>query len=328
MKHNGSKKMKIWTAASLAALTLTAGTVYTVSAVRADGLTAAAAGSAAVHASAAAQAAAASSTAADKIVDQYNALLKKRGQLPQAFAFLNKHIGDVSKRQATLMTLHLENAVKKALPAMEARFNSTSVQTAIFKVYRFGDDFADVIKRTKDRKLIALLKEADASGYKLETAEGMFFPIVDYTKFRKYGAYVNPDIKAYFDIMAVESEKAVAKDAALTIGYQELVNRTLSMEQFVAKYPYSNRAAQVKTLFDRYKLFTFYGLSNTPLFDYNTKTIIPNAKKGYTLVLQYNKPSSSEYLTLLQKFMKLLKDENYKLTAKVEAFRSANIPIE
>jgi hypothetical protein len=172
------------------------------------------------------------------------------------------------------------------------------------------------------------LKEASASGYKLETAEGFFFPVVDYASLKPYNTYVSADIKAYIAIKAVESEQPSVKDAGLMIGYQQLVNRALSQEKFIQQYPKSARVNQVKALYNTYKTITFYGVNNTPLFDYESKKMTANAQKGYTLILTWNKVENSPYLTLLQKFMKLSAEHNYKLTTEVENFRKSNAPIK
>jgi hypothetical protein len=135
------------------------------------------------------------------------------------------------------MVLHLENAINKTLPSMEKRFANDSVQRAIVKTYKKGDTFTSLTKHTKDHSLIKLLKEASASGYMLETAEGFFFPVVDYASLKPYNTYVSADIKAYIAIKAVESEQPSVKDAGLMIGYQQLVNRALSQEKFIQQYP-------------------------------------------------------------------------------------------
>jgi uncharacterized protein YdbL (DUF1318 family) len=262
-----------------------------------------------------------------KMTARYEALLKK-GQLPEAIAYLSAHIGEVSSYPAMIMVLHLENAVKKVLPSMEQRFTKSSVQESIGKVYKFGDSFSDVINRSKDSSLKSLLKEADASGYKLETAEGYYFPVVNYAAFQQFRPYVTDDIQAYIDIMTVESDQASVKDAGLVIGYQQLVNRALTQERFVQQFPKSNRTAQVRSLFDNYKIYTFYGTNNTPLFDYESKKMQPNAIKGYTALLQYTKTGNSPYLNLLRKFMDLSADNDYKLTPEVEKFRSTNVPVK
>jgi hypothetical protein len=128
--------------------------------------------------------------------------------------------------------------------------------------------------------------------------------------------------------MTVESDQASVKDAGLVIGYQQLVNRALTQERFVQQFPKSNRTAQVRSLFDNYKIYTFYGTNNTPLFDYESKKMQPNAIKGYTALLQYTKTGNSPYLNLLRKFMDLAADNDYKLTKEVEKFRSTNVPVK
>jgi len=308
-----SKSSKTITIAALAALALSAQA------------SAAPANSATVPAPAAKLVASAESGASVKVFEEFQKMLKKTGQLPAAFNYLKAHIKEVSPYQASLMVLYLENAIIKEQPAMDKRFFADSVQTAIGKAYKMGDSITDVLNRTKDSKLKALLKEAASSGYKLDTAEGMFYTVVDYKALQPFAKDINADIKAYIDIMTVETEKAKLKDAALRIGYQELANRSLAAEKFVTSYPNSNRTAQIKKLLAEYKSLTFYGANNTPLFDYDSKKIQPNAKIGYTNIIGWNDPASSEYLTLLKKFMGVLADNDYKLTTEVEKFRKANV---
>ncbi|WP_274651396.1 hypothetical protein [Paenibacillus humicola] len=256
----------------------------------------------------------------------YKALLAQPGQLPSAIVYLKKHIGELTAYQSTIMVLYLENALVKALPATDQRIGTQHVQNSIAKVYQQGDTFTTVAARMKDASVKALLLSAAASGYRLETAEGFFFPVVDYAAFKPFQSFVTADIQAYLDIMAVESEQPSVKDAGLMIGYQQIVNRALLQESFLKRFPNSNRAAKVNSLFKQYTILTFYGVNNTPLFDYETKTMQPNAKKGYSLMLQWHDPSSSSYLTLLQKFMNTAKANDYKLTAAMDKFRKTNIP--
>jgi hypothetical protein len=266
--------------------------------------------------------------ASAKVFNQFEALLKKPGHLSHAITYLNAHIGEATTYQATIMVLHLENAINKGLPSMQLRLGEPSVQRAINDGYKYGHNIESVIARTKDRSLKAFFKQFEASGYKLEIGEGFWHPVVDYADFKKYRPYVTADIKAYIDIMMVESEKASADDGALIIGYQELVNRTLAQENFLKLYPTSNRASKVKALFNHYKTITFYGLENTPLFDPMSKKMERNAQKGYSLILQWHKSDPSPYLTLLRKFMAMAADSDYKLTPEVEKFLRANVPYE
>jgi hypothetical protein len=115
-------------------------------------------------------------------------------------------------------------------------------------VYKPGFDIgkADEIE---DEELRTLLIEARDSGYKVETAEGMFFPVVNYEFHKKYGTYVTPDIKEYIDLMAVESGNMPAKDAAIVISWEEVLKRALEQEKFILENESSIRRQEVKELY-------------------------------------------------------------------------------
>ncbi|OMF01060.1 hypothetical protein BK129_26155 [Paenibacillus amylolyticus] len=157
--------------------------------------------------------------------------------------------------------------------------------------------------------------------------EGSLYPIMNYMDFQKYISYVKPDIKQYINIMAVETSNLAADDGALVIGYQEILNRALNQERFLNEYPKSNRLQQVKNLMNNYTLYTFYGLNNTPLFDYETNKMTANAQKGYKAVLQRNSSEDSAFLTKLEKFMDIVNEAKFEKTAAIEKWLEQNVPV-
>ncbi|AWB43404.1 hypothetical protein DCC85_03650 [Paenibacillus sp. CAA11] len=280
------------------------------------------------QAAAAASATAVSTVSTSEVYRSFEALLKQPGKLAQAKTYLGQHISKATRREASLMTLHLENAQNKALETLENRLGAPSVQAELSKLYKQGDSLSTLIQRTQDASLKKLLTQAKQQGYRLETAEGMFFPMIDYAQYSPFSAYVTPDIKAYIGIMSVESTRVPLKDAAIVIGYQEIAARALSQESFIQKYPHSNRITQIKALFEQYRTLTFYGANNTPLFDYESGQITPNAKKGYLAFLQRNNPKGSPYLTQLASFMKLVADNQDQRTDAVNDYLKKNVPLD
>jgi len=254
-------------------------------------------------------------------------MLYKKNGLPAADAYLESHIKKVTKHHATLMVLQLENARMKALSAMTDRLLVPNVQDKMIKAYKLNDSFTKLMERTQDSDLRALLKEARDSGYRLVMLEGSLYPIMNYMAFQKYISYVKPDIKQYINIMAVETSNLAADDGALVIGYQEVLNRALNQERFLNEYPKSNRVQQVKNLMNNYTLYTFYGLNNTPLFDYETNKMTANAQKGYKAVLQRNSSEDSAFLTKLEKFMDVVTEANFEKTAAVEKWLEQHVPV-
>ncbi|WP_315371334.1 hypothetical protein [Paenibacillus xylanexedens] len=261
------------------------------------------------------------------IYKTFQSMLYKKNGLPAADAYLESHINQVTTYHATLMVLQLENARNKALTAMTDRLLVPNVQDKMIKAYKWNDSFTQLMSRTNDASLRALLQQARDSGYRLVMLEGSLYPIMNYMAFQKYISYVKPDIKQYINIMAVETSNLAADDGALVIGYQEILNRALNQERFLNEYPKSNRLQQVKNLMNNYTLYTFYGLNNTPLFDYETNKMTANAQKGYKAVLQRNSSEDSAFLTKLEKFMDIVTEAKFEKTTAVEKWLEQNVPV-
>ncbi|MFB9329167.1 hypothetical protein ACFFSY_24795 [Paenibacillus aurantiacus] len=261
------------------------------------------------------------------LIAKFEELLKQKGGLPQASAYLYANLGRLTTAQTTIMALHLEEAVSKQLPAMQVRFEPAAIQASIGAIYKKGDTLSELIARTKDAKLKSLLTQARNSGYRLETGEGMFYVVVNYATFNKYAARLTDEIRGYFNVRAAESDARTFNDGALAIGYDQLAERAAAAEAFLKQYPKSLRSTQVKGLFQTYNVVTFYGANNTPLFDDDTKLLRDAAKTGYTKALEKLLPGGGSYVNNLKKFMDALQDNDYKLTDEVAQFRAANIPI-
>ncbi|WFA83439.1 hypothetical protein [Paenibacillus amylolyticus] len=261
------------------------------------------------------------------IYKTFQPMLYKKNDLPAADTYLESHINQVTTYHATLMVLQLENARNKALTAMTDRLLVPNVQDKMIKAYKWNDSFTQLMSRTNDTSLRALLQQARDSGYRLVMLEGSLYPIMNYMAFQKYISYVKPDIKQYINIMAVETSNLAADDGALVIGYQEILNRALNQERFLNEYPKSNRVQQVKNLMNNYTMYTFYGLNNTPLFDYETNKMTANAQKGYKAVLQRNSSEDSAFLTKLEKFMDIVTEAKFEKTAAVEKWLEQNVPV-
>jgi len=261
------------------------------------------------------------------IYTTFQSKLKQKNGLIAADAYLTNRITQVTSHHLTLMVLQLENARLKSLTTMTDRMLVPNVQDKMMKIYQWNDTFTGLMKRTQDTSLQTLLKEARDSGYKLVMIEGSLYPIMNYSAFQKYNANVKPDISQYMNIMAAETKKIPAEDGGLLIGYQEILLRARNQEQFLELYPASNRVKQVQNLLDSYMMYTFYGLNNTPLFDYETNKMVPNAQKGYTSVIQRLATVDSPFLDKLASFMDVVREAKYEKTTAVEAWLDMNVPL-
>ncbi|MFF2912017.1 hypothetical protein [Paenibacillus sp. NPDC057934] len=273
-----------------------------------------------------------STTAADNshseaIYKAAQPLLSSSSKLPQAIKYLNSNLYAVTSYRATMMTLQLENLHKAALGAWENKFSRSDVQRQLATVYKSQVSMVKLAESIKDPALRTLLETAGESGYKLETAEGTYFPVIDYGAYRKYKVYVTNDISDYLTMMAAESDLPSAKDNGLVIAWTEVAARALAAEQFTKSYPKSNRITAAKQLYAKYIASTFYGLNNTPLFHYDNLEMDLEAQKAYAGLLSAKNPDNSPFLQKLEGFMKLLKENGYLLDDKVEQYRSKEVPL-
>lgn len=119
--------------------------------------------------------------------------------------------------------------------------------------------------------------------------------------------------------MATESESTPVKDAALMIGWDEILDRAEQQEEFIREYSSSTQAGAVRQLLKRYVTFALYGCNNTPLFSYDTKRMRPEAKQAYEEHVREGK--KGRFSALIKEYLNVLEANAYSLTADVEAFR-------
>lgn len=264
----------------------------------------------------------------EKLFNEYELLYKYQNALPRMLAFLHEHIREVTPNHATAMIVILESAVTRDRLPMEQKFSKPSIQQKLSKIYREGDSMSALVNRTKDKDLQILLTATAQRGFKLEEVEGYFLPVVNYKFFSHYNPFVTADMVSYIGLKTVESDSPAVKHDGIVISYSALINRVLNCESFLKKYPNSNLKDEVRDMIRIYTNWTFYGVSNTPLFDPDTKKLSPNAKKAFETIIGTGKASSSNYVAKLEKFMDVLKKSGYKNTKEVLLFLKENVKNE
>lgn len=255
------------------------------------------------------------------ILDNLVDLANKNTSTDEVVKFVKDNISKVSKENASIMVSKLEEYQKKNLLKSEEKFStSQAVQIKMSKVYKLDFDI-NKIDYIQDKELKDLLVEVRNSGYKIETAEGMYFPVLNYEIYKNYSIYVTEDLKDYIEIMAVESNKTPAKDGALMISWDELLQRALNQEKFINKYKNSIKINDIKELYKKYTTFVLYGTDNTPIFDYDTKILSPEAKVSYIKAIKTN--NNSKLLSNIKGLFNILEKNNYKFTDEVESYRKS-----
>lgn len=254
------------------------------------------------------------------IMDNFAALLQKQAvTIPEIIAFVDGNLTAVSAADAASILSGLEQVQKERLPHFQDKFDNEQVQKILATGFQQGmpDSY---LHNIQDKTVKDLLFETKNSGFRVETAEGMFFPVIDYSIYKKYRIAMPRDIADYIDIMAVESDQTPVKDAGLLISWAEILRRASAQEQFIKEFGNSTKVDDVRELLKRYTAFALYGTNNTPLFSYENKLMAAEAKQAY-LTASFTAANGS-FSKMMNEYLLVLKKNDYELTTEVQEYRN------
>ncbi|SHM17464.1 hypothetical protein SAMN05216524_1011055 [Mucilaginibacter sp. OK098] len=152
-------------------------------------------------------------------------------------------------------------------------------------------------KRLKTNGFKVLMTEGDTYiGQDLDFLEKWFSPIV------------SPVMKEYIARLNKDDKEGFQEDAGLTISIVQLASRTVWWEQFAAKYPDAITATLATNYWKGYLGTLLEGMDNTPVMDYENKTISDDYKTAYTYV--QNKYPGTKTNNIIAPYFKLLLQKN------------------
>lgn len=269
---------------------------------------------------------AASASAGDnqeKTVTDFETLLKTAGNEKAAIAELKAKLPGLTAANAARMVLDFE----------------TYQNDVVMKGTAFGDDLVKLIqasaaepyneKKLNDLSAVqgAALKTALQAlfdrGYKIVIPEGNYQAIINYDGYKSFENYLPPDISAYIEIMAAESGNRMAEDGGIIIPIHDVYTRARLTESFLQAFPESVKADQIANKYNGYIDAYFFGLNNTPAFDYQTKQLDQEFLDSYRKVAADS--TNSPLARAVSDYLKVLMDNGYKLTNAVDNYRNSII---
>ncbi|BBI32117.1 hypothetical protein [Cohnella abietis] len=240
----------------------------------------------------------------------------------ELFTAFKEGIEKVQPAQADELIRSLEAYYEKNLPDMEKKYEDNKAQKALMSLK--WPITKEQIEALKDDSIRNLVEETLEGGYKLETAEGFIFPIVDYGQLLSYGDLASTAMKSYLDLMAMESDSTTASDGGLVISWDELSSRTLAAESYVVNFPDSPERNKAETQYINYLSLYLIGLSNTPTFDYDTFILLPEVKTQYEQMVKAHAGTVTGQLT--KQFLDVLSKSGDALFVKNKNGEQSNIP--
>ncbi|MDD3653571.1 MAG: hypothetical protein PHO01_05210 [Desulfotomaculaceae bacterium] len=266
-----------------------------------------------------------STASEDKLQDQavlaeFERLMRENAAEKEILAFIDTNISKVTKEGANQLVTGYETRQKKSLEELDQQFAggkeekwTKTIPNGLHK--EFGYSFSmQQLDQIKDPEIKRMLEEVRDTGYLARSAEGMYFPVIDYQFYQQYYAYLSDDLKNYYTIMAVESKNPPAADAALLITPDEILKRIGAQESYIRNYSASAKRADIEELYLRYVNFYLSGLNNTPAFAYNTKVLRKDFQESYK---NFDTSANGKFAEAFSGYREVLKNENYTLTDKV-----------
>lgn len=240
-------------------------------------------------------------------------------------AFLDQNIAEASPAQASKLYLALEeNQLVYHWVLEDKYYADMTVQEMMFQEF-IKTEKLESLYTMENSKVKALMEDTRNNGFRVETTEGVFMPVLDYQKHLQYQQYVEADLKDYIQLRFVESSQIAAKDASLMISWEQVLERALSQEAFLKAYPDSLKWKDVRRLLSNYEFFLLFGVDNTPLFSYQNGIMDPQVKSLYEKTIADPKNKDSQIVTMLSDYRKLLEASGWKVSPQVEQFRTARL---
>lgn len=265
----------------------------------------------------------------EKIFENYLKFIDSGKKPFELIAYIDAEIDRATADRAGEMILALEEVQYVFLDYYQQKFFGNpvevktygNVQNDINKAAQEGLG-SDIVGRVGNENLKSLLKEVFNSGYKLESKEGSIYPILDYSYLKKFNPYVSKEVADYIDIMAMESDKSAANDGAVVIPRNELLERLLKLDKYMAEYKDFEKNANVRNLYYKYMQMFLIGLNNTPAYDYNSKVYKDEVIKSFKELLDNNIGTKTaeivkEYQDIIQKSGNTFSEEAKEYTSKM-----------
>ena len=135
--------------------------------------------------------------------------------------------------------------------------------------------------------------------------------------------YMTPLERTIATLSELEIETPSLNDAAINISYEEVAQRLKMCDDMLAQYPDDPLTPQITACQKYYLAILLAGDDNSPVFDWQTNTLMPQVQQIIELyIAEYPDAVSTP---TLQQFMALAAASNFKKSADIDTFIEQHI---
>ena len=151
-------------------------------------------------------------------------------------------------------------------------------------------------------------------GFAFDQGVGFFFPALDSGTLLEFVPLLPPDLADFVRFSLAEAAQRVGGDGALGLSWEELRARLMRWEEFARRYPQLPETHNVVELeIPHLAELYFFGVDNTPTFDFGTGRIYPELVASWSRLAASDRESS--YKGLAAALVLRIKETGGKLSA-------------
>lgn len=214
-------------------------------------------------------------TATQTIPQQLQRLLDSGAEPSALLSLLDQSQGILDRAETEKALNQLENLQNEWLPQYQALLNGDEAQRKSLETIRDLND-PEVVGRLAAPETAAVVRRIVDSGFRFEKSEDVWQPVIDYNRYLRFHSSMNPELKAYYNLLAVENVDRSVKDGALVIPLEDLSERQDMAERFLINYKDSGHRQVVGQLYQTYLKLLLTGAENTPIYQFETGDIRPD----------------------------------------------------
>jgi hypothetical protein len=253
-----------------------------------------------------------------KIRAGFEKLMGEGADTPELFSYLDTNVKDADTGTVTFMVGEMIRISEEKKFDFTDKFTKGKIQEKIYKA--LGESYEvdmQILAASTDAELKPLIVETIARKYKILAVEGFFMPLVDYSAYGIYAAFIDAELNEFISIYLDESTRPAVLDAGIVIPMEDFLIRMDKAFKYLEQYPDSPRYKQVNQ-FNGGRLNAYLGgIDNNPVFDIDGKIYPERLAEFQAFATQYQ---GSKLGSILKSYLELLNQEGYKKTANIDDF--------
>ncbi|NLY76914.1 MAG: hypothetical protein GX080_02360 [Tissierellia bacterium] len=251
----------------------------------------------------------------DKLIKQYKEIAKSDNEPFTLVKFIDDNIKNATEHEAVAMVLILEEVQKDYIQRYTDELFVDNNQQELLNLSPedlfFNEEKIEDIKNADLKELISKIVDGK---YKLINIGGVFYPVVDYEGLKAYADYLPKEINDYLDIKSHSYNKPTVIDGEMVVSHEELGQRLIDIEKYLAKYPNSIKREDALRCYGECLKLYLEGTVNSPIFDVETGRIKEDIMSSYIKLSSTRDLATSN---MISKYIEIIQDNQNTIDESV-----------